>query len=159
MNFRSFKSLFAVLASFAAIAFTGVASAQSTTCASCTPHTPTSLPSLNIQVGGGATFGGFGVAVFEAGDNGDGYSLVEKDGGANTALTLSAAGGLCGTFDCSGSDNKFTFNASAFENVKAAAGAKSMLSGVQAAVVNQGGATVGANFTFTNLPTAPAPAQ
>lgn len=139
-----FKSLFAAAAAVLAFAF--VAPASATCVSGCVPTTstptPNSSPSLNFIVGGGATFNGSGAALFQ-GD--EGYAIAEKKGGGAVETTMKAAGGLCGV-TCG--DGSYTFKGMSFENVTAAAGAKTIKPNVQATVVNQGGAFSSLNFQF-----------
>lgn len=157
MNFRSFniKTLLAAAAAVLTIVFAAPASAECVL--GCVPTTSTppavTTQSLNFTVGGSGNFSGNGAALFQGGV---GYAITEKTGGANVEAVITAAGELCGA---SCQNGGFTFKGMSFENVMAGAGAKSIVSGEQVSVVNQGAAFSNMNFQFMKLasPVVPVP--
>ena len=100
-------------------------------------------PISTIQVGGTATAGGFGTAMF-TGDEGISHAL--KEGGATNNLKLSVTGNGC-VSDCS--DVSVKFDASAWETVQTLSEGISKTSGQAATVVNENGVFTGATFTLS----------
>lgn len=108
---------------------------------------------LKFAVGGNANFGGFGGAVFTAPE---GEAKVNKEGYSLAEILLQAEGALCGA-NCQ--DGSFKAKMVAGEMVQATAWGKSLTSGEDVTVANQGGAFANGVLTIQKLGFQPAAAQ
>lgn len=135
-----------ILATLVPVLGLGISTSASATCVQgCTTTLPPAPSTQTVMVGGTATFGGAGTALFRGQE---GFAKVEKQGFGQVVVDMNAGGNLCGV-NCQ--NGTFTFAGTAGEQVKAMAGVMSTKSGMPAMVTNAGVANAVVRFDFSKL--------